>query len=72
MKNKKVSVGDLVEWYSVQNDAQREFDIDLWIVLSLSRSGRDTLMANVLFEDGNIEWVCTDFLSVISTENHSN
>ena len=72
MKNKKVSVGDLVEWYSVQNDAQREFDIDLGIVLSLSRSGRDTLMANVLFEDGNIEWVCTDFLSVISTENHSN
>lgn len=69
MKNKKVHVGDLIEWMSVNNDSQREFDIDLGIVIKLSRSGKDSTMANVFFEDGNIEWICTDFLTVISSRN---
>jgi hypothetical protein len=61
-----VSVGDLVRWYSVQNDVQEEFDVDIGIVIKLSRSGSDSFSAQILFEDQTMEWVDTKMIEVIN------
>ena len=61
-----MKVGDLVKWYAVENDALEEFDVDYGIVLSLSRSGANSLHAQILFEDNTIEWLSTEHLEVIS------
>lgn len=61
-----MKVGDLVKWYSVQNDVQEEFDVDIGIILSLSRSGTNSLHAQVLFDDNKIEWITTNSLEVIN------
>ena len=59
-------MGDLVKWYSVQNDTQEEFDVDIGIVIKLSRSGHRSLSAQVLFEDQTVDWVDTIMLEVIN------
>ena len=61
-----IVVGDLVKWYSVKNDLQEEFDVDIGIVLSLSRSGVNSFYAEILFEDNTIDWLNTKTLEVIS------
>lgn len=61
-----MNVGDLVRWYAVENDESEEFNVDYGIVLSLSRSGANSLHAQVLFEDNTIEWMRTDYLEVIN------
>lgn len=61
-----MKVGDLVRWYSVENDILEEFDVDYGIVLGLSRSGVNSRHAQILFEDNTIEWLATEFLEVIS------
>jgi len=61
-----VKAGDLVRWYSVENDMLEEFDVDYGIVLSLSRSGVNSRHAQILFEDNTIEWLATEFLEVFS------
>ena len=61
-----MKVGDLVRWYSVENDILEEFDVDYGIILSLSRSGANSLHAQILFEDSKIEWLSTEYLEVIS------
>lgn len=53
----KIKVGDLVRWYSVLGDASRDFDVDLGIVLNISKSGFRSHHAEVLFEDGEISWI---------------
>lgn len=65
----KVKKGDLVEWMAVPSNDFSKFETNIGIVLSLSKSGRNSLMANVLFDDGRIEWTNTSFLSVISSRN---
>lgn len=66
MSKPTVSVGDLVKWYSVQNDVQEEFDVDIGIVIKLSRSGSDSFSAQILFEDQTMEWVDTKMIEVIN------
>tara|TARA_B100000674_G_scaffold134693_1_gene104254 strand:- start:383 stop:580 length:198 start_codon:yes stop_codon:yes gene_type:complete len=61
-----VKVGDLIKWYAVKNDAQREFGVEYGIILSLSRSGATSLHAQVLFEDNTIEWIPENCLEVIN------
>ena len=61
-----IVIGDLVRWYSVENDLQEEFDVDIGIVISLSRSGANSFHAQILFEDNTIEWLNTKTLEVIS------
>ena len=61
-----VAVGDLVKWYSVESDEHEEFDVDIGIVLSLSRSGASSLDAQILFYDNTIDWLPTKTLEIIS------
>ena len=61
-----MKVGDLVKWYAVENDVLEEFDVDYGIILSLSRSGANSLHAQVLFEDNTIDWLDTKTLEAIS------
>jgi stress response protein SCP2 len=65
---KPVAVGDLVRWRSVQNDNQEEFDVDIGIVLRLSRSGRTSLQAEVLFDDRTVSWIPDSRLEIISSK----
>lgn len=63
-----IEIGDLVRWYSVQNDVQEEFDVDLGVVLRTSQSGTasDACRAEVMFWDGEIEWVNWNLLEKVS------
>lgn len=62
-----IKVGDLVKWYSVSNDVQESFDVDLGVVLRLSRSGADLQHhAEVLFWDGEISWIDCNLLKVVN------
>ena len=61
-----MKTGDLVRWFAVQNDLTERFDIDVGIVIELSRTGHDTLSALVLFGDGTTDWISTKTLEVIS------
>jgi|TARA_R110000824_G_scaffold31704_4_gene102924 hypothetical protein len=61
-----VAIGDLVRWRSVQNDEQEALDIDIGIVLSLSRSGANSLAVQVLFDDNTIDWLPAKTLEIIS------
>ena len=63
-----IKVGDLVRWYSVKNDVQKEFDVDLGVVLRLSRSGVTDHHAEVMFWDGEISWVDGKRLEKVITE----
>jgi hypothetical protein len=63
-----IKVGDLVRWYSVKNDVQEEFDVDLGVVLRLSRSGATEHHAEVMFWDGEISWIDGKLLEKVVTE----
>ena len=63
-----IKVGDLVRWYSVKNDVQKEFDVDLGVVLRLSRSVVTDHHAEVMFWDGEISWVDGKRLEKVITE----
>ena len=60
-----MKVGDLVQFESVDND-DVESQLDYGIVVKLSRTGHKTKSAEVLFKDGEIAWVGTDTLVVVS------
>ena len=63
--------GDLVRWCSVQNDEQKEFDIDCGIVIetvatsSAPPTGMPTTNAAVLWPDCTISWMNVKFLEVV-------
>ena len=61
-----MKVGDLVRWFSVDNDAQGGVVVDNGLIIQLSRSGQDSLHALVLFENGNLDWVPDAGLEVIN------
>ena len=63
-----IKVGDLVRWYSVKNDVQEEFDVDLGVVLRLSRSGATEHHAEVMFWDGEISWIDGKLLEKVVAE----
>tara|TARA_R110000772_G_scaffold67283_2_gene149369 strand:+ start:504 stop:683 length:180 start_codon:yes stop_codon:yes gene_type:complete len=54
-----IKIGDLVQ-----------FGQACGIVVKLSRTGQKTKSAEVLFNDGDIAWMGTDILVVISERNH--
>lgn len=64
----KLKAGDLVEWYSVSNDHQRDYDVDTGIVLNISRSGARSHHAEVLFPDNEIVWI--DFKNLKRVEGN--
>ena len=61
-----MKIGDLVQFgQDCALDGQ-----ECGIVVKLSRTGRKTKSAEVLFNDGDIAWVGTHTLVVISERNH--
>jgi hypothetical protein len=60
-----MKVGDLVAWPFVRND-QDEFECDCGIVLQISQTGHTTQSAQVLFMDGDVDWIDTRNLKVIN------
>jgi len=61
-----IKIGDLVQFgQDCALDGQ-----ECGIVVKLSRTGRKTKSAEVLFNDGDIAWVGTHTLVVISERNH--
>tara|TARA_B100000519_G_C14233342_1_gene433544 strand:- start:1764 stop:1961 length:198 start_codon:yes stop_codon:yes gene_type:complete len=64
-----LKVGDLVQWYTVYTDLDEKFIVDVGIILELSRTGFNTLSALVLFEDNTTDWISTETLEVIISED---
>ena len=60
-----MKVGDLVRWYNEGHDPDGSL-ADNGLIVQLSRSGRDSLSALVLFENGNLEWIPDAGLEVIN------
>ena len=60
-----MKVGDLVQLESVMNDYV-DVHLEHGIVVKLSRTGHRTKSAQVLFKDGEIAWVGTATLVVVS------
>jgi hypothetical protein len=67
----KLKIGDLVEWCSVKNDHQQDFDVDMGIVLNISRSGARSYHAEVLFSSNEIMWINYEYLRKVG-KNESN
>ena len=61
-----MKVGDLVKWESVMNDSMDHYSVDYGIVIKMSRTGHKTNSAEVLFNDGDIQWFDTERLVVVS------
>ena len=61
-----MKVGDLVKWEGVSNDRAEQLETDYGIVLQLSLTGHNSLSSKVLVEDGNVEWMKTTSMEVIS------
>lgn len=61
-----MKVGDLVKWESVMNDSMDRYSVDYGIVIKMSRTGHKTRSAEVLFSDGDIQWLDTERLVVVS------
>ena len=59
-----MKVGDLVCWQSVMNDVE-DLHEHYGVIVALSRTGHETLSANVLFMDGESWWVDTDRLELV-------
>ena len=61
-----MKVGDLVKWESVMNDSMDQFSVEHGLVVQLSKTGHDTMSAQILFADGELWWVDSEKLEVIS------
>ena len=61
-----MKVGDLVKWQNVLNDDMDRYREDYGVVVKMSRTGHDTESAQVLFNDGEIWWLDTQKLLVVS------
>ena len=65
-----MKVGNLVKWWSGQENADRnplEPPAQHGIILELSSTGHDTLMtALILLDDGDLTWISTTALELIS------
>ena len=67
MTSSTLKIGDLVRWESVMNDVA-EIREHYGVVVAFSRTGHETLSANVLFTDGETWWVDTDRLEVVNDQ----
>jgi cyclophilin family peptidyl-prolyl cis-trans isomerase len=61
-----VKVGDLIRWESVLTDDMDRHELSHGIVIKMSRTGHDTESAQVLFNDGETQWLDSDKLVVVS------
>jgi len=61
-----VRVGDLVKFESEIADDMDRYSSDHGVVVQLSKTGHDTVSAQVLFSDGQLWWVGSQRLVVIS------
>ena len=61
-----MKVGDLVKWESVLNDSMDHYQTDYGVIIKMSRTGRTTHSAQVLFNDGELAWFDTQWLVVVS------
>ena len=59
-------VGDLVKFESEIADDMDRYSSDHGVVVQLSKTGHDTVSAQVLFSDGQLWWVGSQRLVVIS------
>ena len=60
-----MKVGDLVKWETIPYEFSEVYE-SYGVVLKLSRTGKKTRSAQVLFRDGSAEWLDTQRLEVIS------
>ena len=61
-----MKVGDLVKWESVLNDSMDHYQVEHGLVVQISRTGHDTISAQVLFNDGELWWIDSGKLEVIN------
>ena len=59
-------VGDLVKFESTLNDSMDRYDVEHGLVVQISKTGHDTISAQVLFNDGELWWVDSGKLEEIS------
>jgi hypothetical protein len=59
-----VKVGDLIKW--VESRIDEGSAPEYGVVLQLSITGVDTLSAQVLFQDGQVWWLPTTTMEVVS------
>ena len=66
-----MKIGDLVKWESVLNDGRPpELREAGWgVVMKMSRTGRDTQSAEVLWSDGEMGWFDIQLLEIMN-ERH--
>ena len=61
-----MKVGDLVKFESALNDDMDHHSVEHGLVVQLSKTGHDTTSAQVLFNDGELWWVDSGRLEVVS------
>tara|TARA_R110000787_G_scaffold123556_1_gene234519 strand:- start:1470 stop:1694 length:225 start_codon:yes stop_codon:yes gene_type:complete len=61
-----MKVGDLIKAVVTQNLDGESVVVEHGVVLQLSITGVDTLSAKVLFQDGQVSWLSTSAMEVIS------
>ena len=61
-----MKVGDLVKFESALNDSMDHYSVEHGLVVQISKTGHDTLSAQVLFNDGETWWVDSGRLEVVS------
>ena len=61
-----MKVGDLVKLESALNDSMDHYSVEHGLVVQISKTGHDTLSAQVLFNDGETWWVDSGRLEVVS------
>lgn len=61
-----MKVGDLVKWENALNDSMDHYQQQHGIIVQMSRTGHDTLSAQVLFTDGDLWWMDTQKLVVVN------
>ena len=61
-----MKVGDLVKYYSVDNNVKGGIAGDNVLIVKLSRTGHTTHSALVMFEDGSLKWHPTSAMEVVN------
>ena len=61
-----MKVGDLVKYESALNDSMDHYTVEHGLVIQISKTGHDTISAQVLFNGGETWWVDSGRLEVVS------
>lgn len=63
-----MKVGDLIKYESVMNDDMDYYTVEYGMIIQLSKTGKSTNSALVMFNDGKPAWISTERLIVITKE----